>query len=282
MSELTPGKPVELAPGVRRVLAPNPGMMTGPGTNTYLLGEREVTVLDPGPPSEEHCRALLDAVAERGGRIVRIVCTHTHPDHSPATALLRQHVSAEVVGARIEDDGRQDRDFAPDTPLRHDAVLDLEGGGVLRAIHTPGHVDNHYCFLHESSGLLFTGDHIMQGSTVVIVPPAGDMKRYIESLRLLRNYPLKALAPGHGALIDDPRGEVERLVEHRLRREAKVLSACRELGQASLEQLVAPVYDDVDAALHPVAKFSLWAHLLKLQQDGRVVQKEDVWCLLNP
>lgn len=276
------GRPIELYPGIRRVVAPNPGVMTGPGTNTYLLGEREVTVLDPGPPIAEHADAIIRAVEEGGGRIARIVTTHTHEDHSPATALLQERLPhrAEVIGAVIDNDGFQDRNFLPDEKPQHDRDIPVEGA-ALRALHTPGHVDNHFCYLHEQSGLLFTGDHIMQGSTVVIIPPAGDMKAYIESLELLLNYPLRALAPGHGEIIPEPVREVEWLIDHRLQREAKVVAACREAGEGTLDSLTPPVYDDVDPSLHPVAKFSLWAHLLKLQKEGRVDEVDGTWRFLH-
>lgn len=280
LEKFKPGVAVELLPGIRRLVAPNGGVMTGPGTNTYLLGEKDVTVVDPGPAIDEHVDAILRVAAERGGKVTQIVCTHTHPDHSPAAAPLKARSGAKVIGRRIDDDGFQDTTFAPDYEPDHDRDIPIEGG-ALRAIHTPGHVDNHFCFLHEGSGMLFTGDHIMQGSTVVIIPPAGDMQHYIASLECLLEYPLRVLAPGHGDIIDNPLREVEWLVGHRLDRETKVVDKLAQFDDANLEELVVPVYDDVDKSLHPVAQFSLWAHLLKLQKEGRADEVDGRWHLLR-
>jgi len=266
MSEaFTPGVPVALNSRVRRITAPNPGVMTGPGTNTYLLGQDAVAVLDPGPLIDSHVDAILDAGA---GKIQWIVATHTHPDHSPAWLPLKEATGAQVIGARPWDDMFQDDTFAPDVEVQHDQLLDT-AEFTLRAIHTPGHVGNHYCYLVEEEGMLFTGDHIMSGSTVVIVPPSGDMKAYIDSLRLLDEYPLHTMAPGHGAVIEDPRAAVSWLVEHRLKREQKVLDGLRALGGGNLDELVLVVYDDVDPGIHHMAKLSLTAHLIKLQQESR-------------
>ncbi len=222
MDDFTHGKAVELALGIRRVVAPNPGVMTGPGTNSYLLGRKQVTVLDPGPAEPAHCEAILAAVEAGGGELVQIVTTHTHPDHSPCAALLRERTGARIIGAAIEQDGFQDESFSPDREPVHDEVIDVEGE-ALRAIYSPGHVGNHFCYLHERSGLLFTGDHVMQGSTVVIIPPAGDMKDYIDSLKRMLTYSPAFIAPGHGGLIGEPAKELQYLIDHRLKREAKVV-----------------------------------------------------------
>lgn len=259
------GIPHALSSRVRRVVAPNPGVMTGPGTNTYLLGEREVAVVDPGPDLPEHIEAILDAVGE--GSIRWLICTHTHPDHSPAWQALAERTGAEVIGALAEDTRFQDPTFAPTEHLQHDWYLQTEEFS-LRAVHTPGHVSNHYCFLLEEEGMLFAGDHIMNGSTVVIVPPGGDMQAYIASLRCLLDYPLESIAPGHGDLIHSPREEVGKLVAHRLGREAKVLAGLRRLGRCDLDALVKVVYDDVDSGRHEWAKLSMTAHLIKLEREG--------------
>ncbi len=259
------GIPFTLNSRVRRLVAPNPGMMTGPGTNTYLLGTEQVAVLDPGPAIPAHVDAIL---ATAGDRIRWIVCTHTHPDHSPAWQAVAEATGAEVIGALPADDRFQDDTFKPTLELSHDWVLQAPEF-TLRALHTPGHVNNHYCFLLEEDGMLFAGDHIMNGSTVVIVPPGGDMKAYIESLRLLLDYPLQSIAPGHGDLIHTPREEVAGLVEHRLARERKVVAGLSALGQAEMDALVQVVYDDVDPARHEWAKLSLAAHLIKLAAEGR-------------
>ena len=173
--------PFRLNSRVRRLVAPNPGVMTGPGTNTYLLGDDEVAVLDPGPAIPSHIEAILETA---GDRIRWIVCTHTHPDHSPAWQAVAEATGAQVIGALPADDMFQDDTFKPHQELTHDEVLRTPEF-TLRAVHTPGHVSNHFCFFLEEEQMLFAGDHIMNGSTVVIVPPSGDMKAYIESLQLL-------------------------------------------------------------------------------------------------
>lgn len=277
MEDFTHGKAVELAPGVCRVVAPNAGVMTGPGTNSYVLGERDLAVLDPGPAEPAHIDALIACAEQKGGAISRIFTTHTHPDHSPGAALLKARTGAKIIGASIEQDGFQDDTFASDHEPAHDECFTLDDGATLRAIYSPGHVGNHFCYLHEDSGLLFTGDHVMQGSTVVIIPPAGDMKDYIDSLRRMLNYPLRFIAPGHGGLIANPVEELQYLIDHRLKREAKVIEKLSQTDDATLEELVVPVYDDVDPSLHPVAQYSLLAHLIKLQKDGRAEQGDGRW-----
>jgi glyoxylase-like metal-dependent hydrolase (beta-lactamase superfamily II) len=274
------GVPFALNSRVRRLVAPNPGVMTGPGTNTYLLGTEEVAVLDPGPAIPEHIDAILATAADR---IRWIVCTHTHPDHSPAAKAVAEATGAEVIGASPPDDMHQDTTFKPTTELRHDHVLS-SAEFTLRAVHTPGHVGNHYCFFLEEEGMMFAGDHIMNGSTVVIIPPSGDMKAYIESLQLLLEYPLQSIAPGHGEVITEPAAEVAWLVEHRLMRERKVVDGLRKTGRAPADELVRVVYDDVDTSLHKMAILSLSAHLIKLEQDNRVSRHaaDDTWEVVEP
>tara|TARA_R110002110_G_scaffold415765_2_gene655222 strand:- start:75608 stop:76447 length:840 start_codon:yes stop_codon:yes gene_type:complete len=269
--------PFRLNSRVRRLVAPNPGVMTGPGTNTYLLGDKQVAVLDPGPAIPAHIDAILETA---GDRIRWIVCTHTHPDHSPAWQAVAQATGAEVIGALPADDMFQDDTFTPTRPVSHDDVLKTPEF-TLRAVHTPGHVSNHFCFFLEEEGMLFAGDHIMNGSTVVIVPPSGDMKAYIESLQLLLDYPLRFIAPGHGEVMEDSAAVVEWLVNHRLKREAKVVAALQSSGAASVDDLVKVVYDDVDSSLHKMARLSLTAHLIKLQQESRAqcVGAEERWQL---
>lgn len=269
--------PQRLSPRVQRITAANASPMTGPGTNTYLIGERQVAVIDPGPALPEHIDAILAAC---GDRLRWILVTHTHPDHSPAAQALAEATGAQLMGNTLENDGFQDTSFIPAHSFAHDEVL-AGPDFTLRALYTPGHVANHVCFLVEEDGLMLTGDHVMQGSTVVIIPPAGDMQAYIASLRLMLAYPLQALAPGHGQLIREPNAEIERLVEHRLGREAKVVQVLRELGEADLDALVPPVYDDVDPRLHVMARYSLWAHLIKLGREQRAVEREGRWTWLG-
>jgi glyoxylase-like metal-dependent hydrolase (beta-lactamase superfamily II) len=265
---LTSGQLDEIAPGVRRLVARNPGFMTGPGTNTYLVGTQRYAVIDPGPHDLVHIERILEAA---GGRVSAILATHTHPDHSPAVAALAQSTGAEVLGRGAPVHGRQDATFAP-TRVLNDGDVVRVGDLALRAIHTPGHASNHLCYLLEGSGMLFSGDHVMQGSTVVIGPPDGNMQLYLRSLARLQREPVTRIAPGHGTVIEDAQQEVARLIAHRLQREAKVVERLRRAGRATIDVLVTSVYDDVDPRLHPVAKGSLLAHLLKLEADGRAAR----------
>lgn len=269
------GVPFRLNTRVRRIVAPNPGVMTGPGTNTYLIGEKQVAVLDPGPAEQSHIDAILEVA---GDRIRWVVATHTHPDHSPAWQAIAQATGAEVIGGAPPDDMFQDETFNPEKPLQHNEVLATQEF-TLRSVHTPGHVGNHFCFFLEEEGMMFAGDHIMNGSTVVIIPPSGDMKLYIESLQRLLDYPLTTIAPGHGDVMEQPREVVEWLVNHRMQREAKVVSGLEQLGRSSVDQLVKVVYDDVDTSLHKMARLSLAAHLIKLVHDGRAVDytEDETW-----
>lgn len=264
---------VEISPLVRRITAGNSGIMTGPGTNSYIVGREQLALIDPGPLDEQHIDALLKAC---GDRLRWIIATHTHRDHSPAAARIHAATGAELIGNIIDDDGKQDTTFKPTRSLQHDEIL-IADEFRLRAILTPGHVGNHACLLLEDEGLLFTGDHIMEGTTVVVIPPSGDMSEYIASLRLLTNYPIQAIAPAHGKLIFEPKRELERLVRHRLFREMKVIAAMQQLRRGSLDEITPLAYDDVKPQLHPIARYSLWAHLIKLQREGRVAEADGEW-----
>jgi len=252
--------------------------MTGPGTNTYIVGRERFAVIDPGPADEQHIQRVL---AETHGAIDVVLVTHTHADHSPAAKALAAACNAELLGRPAPADGRQDSSFAPQRVLEDGDTVELDIG-TLRALHTPGHASNHICYLLAEAGLLFTGDHLMQGSTVVIAPPDGNMKHYLESLARLQREPVTRLAPGHGLAIEDAQSEIERIVAHRLQREAKVLARLIESEPATLDELVVRVYDDVDPRLHPVAKSSLLAHLQKLAADGKANASADVWRAVKP
>jgi glyoxylase-like metal-dependent hydrolase (beta-lactamase superfamily II) len=252
-----------LSPLVRRVLAPNPNIMTGPGTNTYLVGRDDIAVIDPGPDDhEEH----LDAVAAAGqGRIRWILVTHTHPDHSPGAVGLNARTGAEVLGFD-ERDG-----FVPDRSIGDGHVLeDAARQFRLRALHTPGHASNHLCYMLDGEDVLFSGDHIMSGSTVVIAPPDGDMATYLASLADVGKLDMSAIFPGHGDVIADGKAKVEEYVTHRLAREAAIEAQLRAApGPLTVDALVAAIYVGVRQELHPIAQFSVWAHLRKLTADGR-------------
>jgi len=271
--DIRAGVPVRLSPRVIRVTAPNAGVMTGPGTNSYLVGggaRNEWAVIDPGPADAAHVDALLAAAP---GAIRWIFATHTHSDHSPAAVPLQARTGAAVLGRRPLHPDRQDPHFAPQRELQHGERCRLDGA-TLRVIHTPGHASNHLCFLLEEERLLFTGDHVMQSSTVVINPPDGDMAAYLTSLQALRDEPVDWLAPGHGFLMAQPVRVFDALVAHRLKREAKVRQALQTAGPATAEALLPAVYDDVDPRLLPIALRSLTAHLLKLRGDGLAAADE--------
>ena len=279
---LSSGQLDDIAPGVRRLVARNPGFMTGPGTNTYLVGRERYLVIDPGPEDPVHIERI---VKETDGRIDAVLATHTHPDHSPAARALAESTGAQVIGKAAPVHGRQDSGFAPSRQLNDGDRVSVDSITLL-AVHTPGHASNHLCFLLEGAGLLFTGDHLMQGSTVVIGPPDGSMSQYLRSLERLQTLPLDRLAPGHGLIIEDAQAEIVRIIAHRLQREGKVVERLGRIGPSNVDTLVVSVYDDVDPRLHPVAKGSLLAHLLKLEEDGRVVRDSPdlnaLWSLQNP
>lgn len=277
-AELVPGRAVELAPGVTRVTAPNPGAMTGPGTNSYLLGNGdESLVIDPGPADPAHLERLL-ALAD--GRISRVLVTHTHIDHSPGAAWFKARTGARLVGLPPPPGASQDAGFVPDYRPAHGERLDTPVG-PLKVLHTPGHASNHLCYLLESARLLFAGDQVMQGSTVVINPPDGDMAAYLAALQALGEEPFDTIAPGHGFLIGEAHAAIDFLVTHRLAREHKVRLALARHGPASLETLTQHAYDDVPEARRALAARSALAHLLKLEVEGSAAQQAGQWVSLE-
>lgn len=285
-------QPVALRPHVLRLTAPNAGLMTGPGTNSYLVGAPTsgYWVIDPGPLDAAHVQRLWQATA---GQICAIVCTHSHPDHSPAAlplqALCRQGPSAQrparpsapiapILGLPSAPTAREHSFFRPDRTLHDGEALELphpDGRSAplrLRALHTPGHAANHLCLLLEGDGLLFSGDHILEGSTTVIEPPDGDMSAYLDALDRLAALCLDAgvthILPAHGHALAQPLQAIERLRRHRLQREARVLSAMRALPKGQIDDWLPVVYADVPAHLWPVARRSLLAHLQRIEALG--------------
>ncbi len=260
MADMTPGVASALSPLVRRIVAPNPSMMTGPGTNTYLVGVDEVAVIDPGPDDVGHVEAIIGASMRE--RVRWVVLTHTHPDHAPGAARLAAETGAKIVAFKKDDV------VTPDVILKDGGIIEGSEWG-LEAIHTPGHASNHLCFFLEEERILFTGDHIMQGSTVVIAPPDGNMRDYLESLERLKKRRISKIYPGHGDVIEEPKVVIEEYLKHRLARERQILTLLGK-GPAKVPELVEKIYAEVPEALHPVAAFSVLAHLIKLKGDRKV------------
>lgn len=280
MAEFKVGEPVKVAGEsvpVVRILGRNAGPMTGPGTNTYLVGDKELVLIDPGPADDRHIDSLIKVIDDR--QLNAVLVTHTHGDHSPAATPIARQLSAQLVGIQAPESGRHDRDFIPDRVFDNGELLEF-GEYTIELIHTPGHVSNHFCYLLQEEKLLFTGDHILQGTTSVILPPDGDMQDYMESLRQLRERDLLYLAPGHGDLIPNPQSAINALIDHRQARENKIVSALDTLGESDIDQLVVTVYDDVAEHLIPWAKLTLEAHLIKLKAESRVILTDRFWQLV--
>lgn len=252
---------------IERITASNGSVFTGPGTNSYLIGKEDITLVDPGPKIDAHIKNLVK-LAE--GKIKRILVTHTHRDHSPAAKVLGEMLNVPLMGRLLEkDDSLQDRTFKPDRILEHGDLIKTNEY-TIETVHTPGHASNHLCYLVQEEKVMLTGDHIMNGSTVVIAHPDGSMKDYLKSLELLRNYDFNKIGPGHGDFLGDPMAVVDWIINHRLEREKKVISKLKKISMATSKDLVESVYDDVDPKLHPIAIWSLEAHLYKLLEDGVV------------
>lgn len=273
---------LDLAPGLRRLRAPNPSALTGTGTNTYLLGTQDLAVIDPGPDLEAHLQAILTAT--RGQRIAAIVVTHAHRDHSALAARLAAATGAEVLAYGTAKDGTSpqmqaladqiptsgeglDQSFRPDRRLAEGdriAGADWE----IRALHTPGHLGGHLCL--AMGDLLFSGDHVMGWATSIVSPPEGDMGAYMASLCRLQETGWRRFLPGHGEPVDDPAARLEELIRHRLLREAQVLQAL-DAGPATPAGLTAAIYRDIPLHLWPAAKRNVLAHLLDLLSRNLVV-----------
>ena len=283
MSEQSTGLSQELHPLVRRVLAPNPSAFTYTGTQTYVVGRGEVAVIDPGPDIEAHVEAILGATA--GERIVAIICTHTHRDHSPATRALKAATGAPIIGCAplaLEDDGPRadaafDVDYVPDRVLA-DGERISGPGWTIEAVATPGHTSNHLCFALLEAKALFTGDHVMGWSTSVISPPDGDMADYMASLDKLMARDDLVYYPAHGQPVEKPQRFVRGLAGHRKQREGQILRLLRE-QERPIPSMVEKMYVGVDPRLHGAAGRSVLAHLIDLETRGVVARNGDQWRL---
>jgi glyoxylase-like metal-dependent hydrolase (beta-lactamase superfamily II) len=269
----------ELEAGIARVLAHNPSAFTYFGTQTYLVGEREVAVIDPGPDLPEHLDALEEAI---GGRpVAAIMCTHTHRDHSPASRPLAKRTGAPIIGCAplaLETVGPRadasfDGDYTPDRVLNDGDGVDVDAEPVV-AVATPGHTSNHLCFAYR--GVLFSGDHVMGWSTTVVVPPDGDMAAYMASLEKLRQREDRIYYPAHGPAVTNPQQYVRHLTGHRMQREKQILRLISKEARA-IPDIVANAYPGLDPRLVVAAGGSVLAHLVDLEHRGLVKQQQDQW-----
>jgi hydroxyacylglutathione hydrolase len=270
-----------LEPDLRLLLAPNPSPMTGEGTNTYILGQSRLIVIDPGPDDPRHLAALTAAIG--AASVEAILVTHAHLDHSPLARPLAQRTGAPVLAygdaragrsARMEALAAEglsgggegvDAAFQPDRRLADDATLTLEGD-TLRALWTPGHFGNHLCFAWR--GAVFSGDHVMGWSSTFVSPPDGDIGAYMRALDRLEALLPRVLYPGHGAPVTNPTARIHALRAHRRAREAAILAALA--SPQTIPDLVARIYTDTPPALHRAAARNVFAHLIDLEERGQV------------
>ena len=269
----------QLEPGIARVLAHNPSAFTYFGTQTYLLGENELAVIDPGPDVPEHLDALERAIA--GRPVAAIMCTHTHRDHSPAARPLAARIGAPVVGCAplaLETVGPRadasfDGDYSADRVLVDGETIEIAGEPIV-AVATPGHTSNHLCFAYR--GALFSGDHVMGWSTTVVFPPDGDMAAYMQSLDKLRRRDERVYYPAHGPAVTNPQQYVRHLAGHRMQREKQILRLVGERTR-DIPDIVANAYPGLDPRLTTAAGGSVFAHLLDLERRGLVERQQDLW-----
>lgn len=279
--DMPTGLTMELHPLVRRVLAPNPSPFTFTGTQTYLVGRGDVTVIDPGPSDARHIDAIL--AATKGETIRYITCTHTHRDHSPGASPLKEASGAQIVGCAylaLEDAGPRadaafDSSYAPDRVLEDGELLSGDGW-TLETVATPGHTSNHLCYALLEAEAMFTGDHVMGWSTTVIAPPDGDMKSYMESLAKLIGREETLYYPAHGEPIEKARRFTRGLMGHRKQREGQILRAIDE-GLTAIPEMVQKMYKGIDPRLHGAAGRSVLAHLIDLRDRGLVSEDGETW-----
>jgi glyoxylase-like metal-dependent hydrolase (beta-lactamase superfamily II) len=273
------GRCDQVSPLIRRIVADNPGPFTFMGTGTYIVGQGEVAVIDPGPDLPAHLEAIVRTLD--GERVTHILVTHHHSDHSPLAAPLAHLTRAPIYGCAVkshqaDDSGVKveaghDLSFKPDVEVCEGATI-KGNGWTIEAIPTPGHTSNHICYALAEENACFTGDHIMGWSTTVITPPDGDMAAYFASLERIRARSFATLWPTHGPPVTEPGPFIDAYIGHRKNREAQILAAI-EAGLSTIPEMVARLYVDVDPRLHPAAARSVLAHLIQLVDEGRVASE---------
>ncbi len=269
----------QLEPGIARVLAHNPSAFTYYGTQSYLVGERELVVIDPGPDLPEHLTALLNAID--GRKVVAIMCTHTHRDHSPSAAPLAERTGAPIIGCAeltlkavgVRADASFDGNYSPVCVLEDGDSVAVDNNRIT-AVATPGHTSNHLCFAYD--GALFSGDHVMGWSTTVVVPPDGDMGAYMRSLDKLRQRSDRIYYPAHGPAVTNPQTYVRHLMGHRMQREKQILRLVGEEAR-TIPDIVTNAYPGLDPRLVAAAGGSVCAHLIDLEHRGLVKRQENAW-----
>jgi len=280
--DFTYGEAARIGPRIRRVIAENPSPFTLYGTGTYILGNGRVAVIDPGPADPVHIEALLEAT--RGETISHVLVTHTHMDHSPGCALLREHSDAPTYaygphgagkleeGVPVEEGG--DMEFSPDQRVGHGDIIEGDDWSV-ECVYTPGHTSNHMCYQLREDSALFTGDHIMGWSTSIISPPDGDMSAYMKSLDLMLERDDRVYWPTHGPCIDDPKGLVRAFIEHRRERETQILECVRK-GVGSIRDMVPLMYTSTPEFMYPAAARSVFAAVEYLVSKGELASDSDI------
>ena len=276
---LAPDTAEEVGPGVRRVMANNPGPFTFKGTISYIIGKGNVAIVDPGPDDPAHIGALLDAV--HGETVTHIFVTHTHRDHSPAVPAIKRETGAIVyaegrhraarplhIGEHNPLDASADRDFVPDVALKDGAVVEGDGW-TIEAITTPGHTANHMCYALKDGNILFAGDHVMAWATSIVAPPDGAMSDYMASLNKLAKRSETIYLPGHGPAIKDAPRFVNYYILHRKAREASILHRLGK-GETDIPTIVRAIYIGIDPRLTGAAGLSVLAHLEDLAARGVV------------
>ncbi len=280
--EFNYGELITIAPNIRRIIANNPSPFTLYGTGTYVLGTNNVAVIDPGPMDNQHIESLIQGLGDE--KISHVFVTHTHMDHSPACAILREYSDADTFGFGPHGFGRKlseeeveeggDKDFSPTKPVRHGDIIQGDGWSV-ECVHTPGHTSNHMCYQLIENKALFTGDHVMGWSTSIISPPDGDMSSYMASLDLLLEREDIVYWPTHGPSIEDTKGHVKAFIEHRKERERQIVDCVRGRGIKLIRQMVPEMYQDTPTYLYPAAERSVLAAIEHLVNRGDINSDSD-------